>query len=218
MTGDVSIYEHQGFGRRMGFGHHSALLIIDFVNGFNDPDLFGGGNIGEAIARTVDLLSAARHHQLPIVFTRHVYAADQSDHGLFNLKSPPMKALTPDSHATQVVDELAPRPGEYVISKRYPSAFFCTDLPGWLAQRGVDTAIVSGCTTSGCIRATAVDAMGYGFRPMVVRDCVGDRAEGPHEANLFDLEQKYADVMLRDEVLETLNALNPGQSTAREEV
>ena len=214
MSDDIDIYEKQGFGRRMGFGDKPALLIIDFINAFNDADQFGGGNIQSAIDHTAELLALARHLDLPICFTSHVYATDRSEDGIFNLKSPGMNdTLVPDTHATEVVDELAPRPGERVLKKHYPSGFFGTDLAGWLAKRGVDTANVTGSTTSGCVRATAVDAMGHGFRPMIPRECVGDRADGPHEANLFDLDQKYADVMSLDEVKAELARLAPDQAS-----
>ena len=211
---DVAIYRRQGLGARMGFGTKPALLIIDFINGFNDAALLGGGNIADAIDRTAELLAVARHLDLPIVFTTHVYATDGSDDGLFNLKMDKMRDILADgSHAVRIVDQLEPRPGERIVKKHYPSGFLGTDLAGWLSARGVDTAIVTGCTTSGCVRATAVDAMGYGFRPMVPRDCVGDRAIGPHEANLFDLDQKYADVMSMAEVIGELERLHPGQGT-----
>jgi maleamate amidohydrolase len=105
------------------------------------------------------------------------------------------------------VAELAPLPGEYIVRKRMASAFFATDLANWLIARQVDTVLVTGCTTSGCVRASALDAMQYNFRTIVVRDCVGDRALGPHEANLFDLAQKYADVLMLDEVLAKLEPL-----------
>ena len=209
---DAAIYRQQGFGRRMGFGRKPALLIIDFNNAFNDPEQFGGGNIPDAIAHTKDLLALARHMELPIAFTTHVYKDDGSEDGLFNLKSPGMRTLKPDSHATAIVADLAPRPGERVIEKHYPSGFFATDLAGWLARRQIDTVIVTGCTTSGCVRATVVDAMGHGFRPMVPRECVGDRAEAPHEANLFDMDQKYADVMPVQDVVKELEKLAPGQT------
>ncbi len=209
---DTDIYQRQGFGRRMGFGKKPALLIIDFNNAFNDPEQFGGGNIPEAIAHTKDLLALARHMELPIAFTTHTYKDDGSEDGIFNLKSPGMRALQPGTHATAIVEDLAPRPGERVIEKHYPSGFFGTDLAGWLARRGIDTVIVTGCTTSGCVRATVVDAMGHGFRPMVPKECVGDRAEGPHEANLFDMDQKYADVMPVAEVTAELEKLAPGQT------
>jgi maleamate amidohydrolase len=212
MSDDAEIYRRQGIGQRMGFGRRPALLVIDFINGFNDPGQFGGGNIQSAIDRTEELLAAARHLDLPILFTTHVYAGDGSEDGLFNLKMPRMReGLERGSRAVQVVDQLAPRPGERVVEKHFPSAFFGTDVAGWLAMRGVDTVIVTGCTTSGCVRATVVDGMGHGFRPMVPRECVGDRALGPHEANLFDMDQKYADVMPLAEVLAALDRLYPGQ-------
>lgn len=214
MADDLDIYEQQGFGNRMGFGRSPALLIIDFINAFNDPGMFGGGNIQQAIEHTAELLAKARHLDLPVAYTSHVYAEDGSEDGVFNLKAPAMRALVPGTPATRIVDELEPRPGERVIEKHYPSAFFGTDLAGWLAMRRVDTAIVTGCTTSGCVRATVVDAMGHGFRPIVPRECSGDRAQAPHEANLFDMDQKYADVMSLAEVMAELDKLTPGQADA----
>jgi maleamate amidohydrolase len=212
MTDIPSIYRDQGLGGRIGFGRRPALLVIDFINGFNDTSQFGGGNIQAAIDATATLLAAARRHALPIAYTSHCYAGDGSDESLFNLKMPRMgEVLVAGSHAVRVVDQLSPLPGEYLINKHFPSGFFGTDLAGWLAARGVDTAIVSGCTTSGCVRATVVDALGHGFRPIVPRECVGDRAEAPHEANLFDMEQKYADVLPLAEVLTALDELFPAK-------
>ena len=147
------------------------------------------------------LLRAAREAGLPVAFTRVVYAADGSDAGVFTRKAPGLLALTEESEGSQIVPELAPRPGEHVIRKTQPSAFFGTDLAAWLLGRGVDTLLVAGATTSGCVRASVVDAMSYNLRTIVVRDCVGDRALGPHEANLFDMEQKYADLAGVDEAI-----------------
>ena len=197
---ESDIYRKQGFGNSSGFGVQPALLVVDFVNGFNDPDLFGGGNIAQAIAQTAVLLAAAREAGVPVCFTRVVYAADGSDAGIFCLKAPGLKILTEDHVSSAVVDELAPAPGEYVLRKTQPSAFFGTDLIGWLVQRRVDTLIVTGATTSGCVRATVVDAMSHNFRTIVATDCVGDRALGPHHANLFDMGQKYADLMSGTEI------------------
>lgn len=202
--GGVSIYQRQGFGQSLGFGAAPALVIIDFTRGFADPNVLGGGNIPEAIANTVPLLKEARSVGIPIAFTRHVYADDKSNFGLFNVKLPTNNLLTVGSSNVEIVPELAPILGELVIDKQYPSAFIGSNLASWLTGQRVDTLIISGCTTSGCVRASAVDAMCAGFRPMVVRDCVGDRAEGPHEANLFDLQQKYADVISLDEALANL--------------
>ncbi|MDE0056653.1 MAG: isochorismatase family protein [Defluviicoccus sp.] len=212
MADDLDIYEKQGFGNRIGFGERPALIVIDFINAFNDPEMFGGGSIQSAIDHTEDLLGLARHLDLPIAFTSHAYATDRSEDGIFNMKSPGLSKLVPNTRATAIVDQLEPRPGERVIGKHYPSGFFATDLANWLARRGVDTAIVTGCTTSGCVRATVVDAMGHGFRPIVPAECSGDRAQGPHEANLFDMDQKYADVMPLAEVQAALAALAPAQA------
>jgi maleamate amidohydrolase len=203
---DLDVYEKQGFGNRSGFGKKPALVIVDFVNGFNDPDQFGGGNIPQAIAATARLLEAARRANLPVAFTRVVYADDGSDHGVFCLKAPGLKGLTETAHASQIVPELEPIAGEYVLRKTQPSAFFGTNLANWLVSKGVDTLIVTGCTTSGCVRATVIDAMSYNFRTIVATDGVGDRAIAPHEANLFDMGQKYADLMTADEVATRLTA------------
>jgi maleamate amidohydrolase len=203
---DGDIYRAQNFGNRIGFGRRSALLMVDFTVGFNDPALFGGGNIDAAIKRTAGLLEFFRKKSLPVAFTRVVYAEDGSDAGVFCLKAPGLRTLTETHPAGQIVPELAPRKGEYIVRKTQASAFFGTGLAPWLVQQGCDTVVVTGCTTSGCVRASVVDALSHNFRPIVARDCVGDRALGPHEANLFDLQQKYADVLERDEIVAALSA------------
>lgn len=198
---DLDVYKRQNFGNRLGAGKSPALLIVDFVNGFDDPAIFGGGNIHAAVLKTADLLAAGRSKRLPVVFTRIVYADDGSNLGVFAEKLPGLRALTEGAPAGQVVPELAPLAGEYVVRKTQPSAFMGTELAAWLIRRRVDTLLVAGATTSGCVRASVVDTASLNFRPLVVRDCVGDRALGPHEANLFDMEQKYADVIGLDEAL-----------------
>lgn len=209
---DLDVYKKQGFGNRSGFGKSPALVIVDFVNGFNDPGEFGGGNIGPAIERTAVLLAACRERGIPIAYTRVVYADDGSDHGVFCLKAPGLKKLTETSPLSQIVPELAPRPGEYVVRKTQPSAFFGTNLANWLVSKGVDTVLVTGCTTSGCVRATVIDAMSWNFRTIVVTDGVGDRAIGPHEANLFDMGQKYADLLTTDDVVASLGGATQRKS------
>jgi maleamate amidohydrolase len=201
---DLEIYRHQQFGNPIGFGRRAALLIVDFTVGFNDPALFGGGNIDAAVKRTVRLLELFREKALPVAFTRVVYADDGSDGGIFSTKQPRLLMLTERHPAGQVVPDLVPRAGELVVRKNQASAFFGTNLAPWLVQQGADTIVVTGCTTSGCVRASVVDAISYNFRPIVARDCVGDRALGPHEANLFDMGQKYADVLDRDEIIAAL--------------
>lgn len=200
----ADVYAKQGFGASSGFGEAPALLIVDFVNGFNDPTMFGGGNIPQAIANTKRLLAFAREKGLPVCFTRVVYADDGSDAGVFCMKAPTLRVLTETSRTSQVVDDLAPITGEYVLRKTQPSAFFGTDLAPWLIRRRIDTLLITGATTSGCVRATVVDSMSHNFRTIVVSDGVGDRAEAPHEANLFDMRQKYADLHTTHEVIARL--------------
>lgn len=204
---DLDVYKKQGFGNSSGFGVRPALLIIDFVNGFANPDEFGGGNIGEAIANTKRLLAECRRLGVPVAHTRVVYADDGSDLGVFALKAPGLKALTETAHASQIVDDLTPVDGEYVVRKTQPSPFFGTSLDSWLQMKGIDTLLVTGCTTSGCVRAGVIDSMSRNFYTIVVKDCVGDRAIGPHEANLFDMEQKYADLHTADEVIARLSGM-----------
>lgn len=201
---DIEIYAKQGFGQRVGLGDRPALILVDFVNGFVDPEVFGGGNILEAVASTRPVLNAARDAGLPVCFTRIVYADDGSDAGTWCAKVPGLRGLTERAAISQVVDDLAPLPGELVLVKQQASAFFGTMLAPWLIARGVDSLIVTGCTTSGCVRATVVDAMSWNLRVVVPTDCVGDRALGPHEANLFDIGQKYGDLTTGDAVISTL--------------
>ena len=201
---DLDVYEKQNFGNSSGIGDTPALLIVDFVNGFADPDQFGGGNIQAAIDKTVELLAFARAQNMPIATTRVVYADDGSDNGVFCLKAPSLADLTEDAPASQIVEASAPIEGEYVVRKTQPSGFFGTDLADWYQGQGVDTVLVTGCTTSGCIRASVIDAMSHNFKTVVVTDCVGDRALGPHEANLFDMGQKYADLMTAVDVMTAL--------------
>ncbi len=205
--GELDIYQHQGFGHSSGLGSRPALLIVDFVNSFTDPDAFGGGNITEAIEHTRDLLVGFRDAELPVVFTRVVYADDGADLGVFAKKAHGLATLTEAAPGSQIVDALAPVEGEYIVRKTQPSAFFGTGLAPWLVSRGVDTVIVTGCTTSGCVRASVVDSMSHNFRTVVARDGVGDRALAPHEANLFDMEQKYADLLSVREVLDYLEKI-----------
>ncbi|WP_250436941.1 isochorismatase family protein [Caballeronia sp. ATUFL_F2_KS9A] len=195
------VYQRQGFGNDLRIEGRIGLLIVDFVNGFANPDVFGGGNIAQAIERTVPLLRAARELRWPIAHSRIVYADDDADANIFSLKVPGMLTLKEHAHDSAIVPQLAPEDGELVVRKNVPSAFFGTSLAAWLTMRGVTTLAVAGAVTSGCVRASVVDAMQCGFRPVVLSDCVGDRALAPHDANLFDMAQKYAAVMSSDELL-----------------
>ncbi len=196
-----AIYRHQGLGGTSGIGQRCALILVDFVNGFVDFNQLGGPHIEAAANHTVELLAHFRAQGLPVVHTRVVFEEDGSNHNIFALRVPALQKLTEHAPGSQIVPQLSPALGEWVIRKQSASAFFETGLAGWLLQRGVDTAVITGCTTSGCVRASVVDALQHNLRTIVISDCVGDRALEPHEANLFDMQQKYADVMRRDEFI-----------------
>ncbi|MCK8463743.1 isochorismatase family protein [Aliiroseovarius sp. S1339] len=198
--GDTDIYKRQNLGQPISIGRSPALLIVDFVNGFLDPEMFGGGNVLEAAHNTQPVLELFRKAKLPVVFTRIVYAEDESDCGVWCEKAPRLKELTEASISSHVADFLAPQVGEIVIKKTQASAFFDTALASILKYRQVDTLVFAGATTSGCVRASVVDATSLNFRPLVLSDCVGDRALGPHDANLFDMGQKYANIAVSSEL------------------
>ncbi len=198
---DADVYRRQGFGCRLAIQGQLALLIVDFVVGFADPAAFGGGNINDAVAATAGVLSEARRRAWPVAHTRIVFAGDRSDANIFSQKVPTLLHLTEDAPNSAIVPSLKPQSGELIVRKKLPSAFFDTSLRSWLTQHQVATLLVAGTTTSGCVRASVVDAMSCGFRPIVLSDCVGDRALSPHQASLFDMEQKYAEVMTFANVL-----------------
>lgn len=197
---DAEVYRRQGFGKNLALVPPAGILLVDFINGFADPAVFGGGNIESAIESTLELLRLAREWQWPVAYSRTVFADDAADANVFVEKIPGNLALTETSSLSQVVPSLEPIEGELVFRKQYPSAFFGTPLASWLTLKGVRTLIICGTTTSGCVRASAVDAMCYGFRAIVVSDCVGDRSIQQHESNLFDMQMKCSDVMSLDAV------------------
>jgi maleamate amidohydrolase len=190
VVADSDVYRQQGFGKPLGIKGRLGLVLVDFANGFADPNLFGGGNITEAIANSVVVLSFFRQHQFPVAHSRIVFADDGSDANMFTAKVPGLLALTETAPASAIVPSLVPAKGELVVRKTLPSAFAGTGLTQWLVGRSVETLVIVGCTTSGCVRATAHYANSNGFRPIVHEDCVGDRAIGPQKAKLFHIEQK----------------------------
>jgi len=194
----IDVYSRQNFGKSIGIGKKSGLILVDFIEAFVDQNQFGGGNIGAAAERSQALLAHFREHALPVVHTRIAFADNGVDLNVFCMKVPSLAQLTESSLSSRIIRSLTPRIGELVVTKVGASAFFNTQVADWLRLFSVDTVVVAGCTTSGCVRATVVDAMQHNFRCVVVDDCVGDRAKAPHDANLFDMRQKYADVMSLD--------------------
>ena len=198
-----SIYKRSGLGHRIGYGKHPALLVIDMQIGFTAPEKSPlAGNLDSHIAAINQLLPAARKAGAPVVFTVVGYDPQvPGDGGLWPEKAPTLLELKLGSDLVKVDPRLRRLPDELVLVKKYASAFHGTPLAPTLVSRGVDTVLVTGCTTSGCVRATVMDALAHGFRPIVPEEAVGDRAQEPHDANLFDIDSKYGDVVALVEAL-----------------
>lgn len=196
------------FDGRLGFGRKAAVLVIDFICAYTTPNapLYAPPVI-DAVQQTAPLLARARQKGVPVIYTKVLYHPSGADGGLFVQKIPSLRALVNGEPLAEIVPELTPAPDDVVIVKQYASAFFGTSLAATLTSMGVDTVILSGCSTSGCIRASAVDGMQYGFRVIVPRECVADRHAQPHEANLFDINSKYGDVVSIDAVYTYLDTL-----------
>ncbi len=190
------------FDGRLGFGKKAAVLVIDFIKAYTTPGapLYALGVV-DAVNATIDVLAAARAKGVPIIYTKVLYHKHGLDGGIFVQKVPVLRGMVEGEPLAEIVPELPPAPDDIIIVKQYASAFFGTSLAAMLTALGVDTLIVTGCSTSGCVRASAVDGMQYGFRVIVPRECVGDRHAAPHEANLFDINSKYGDVVSKADVM-----------------
>ena len=193
---------------RIGFGNKAALIVIDFMQGYTTEGspLFAPGVV-TAVAESVELLAQARALGIPLMHTNIRYQPGFADGGIWVKKAPVMKAMVAGNPLAEFCPEMLPLSSELVFTKQYASSFFGTSLAATLVAQGVDTVVLIGCSTSGCIRATAVDAVQHGFRTIVVRECVGDRHPGPHEANLFDIDSKYGDVISKSEAMAKLAEL-----------
>lgn len=200
----LAAYRKKGLAARVGFGRRPAVLVVDFIVGFTDKRSPLAGHFDHEVAATARLLAAARRRGAPVFFTTTAYDPLYREAGVFIKKVPSLRYLKRGSRWVAIDPRLEPRADEIVVSKKYASAFFGTALASTLAALRVDTLILTGCTTSGCVRASAVDGMQHGLRVIVPRECVGDRAAGPHEANLVDIDGKYGDVVALDEVLKRL--------------
>ena len=202
---DEMALSNAGFGKRIGFGDKPALLLVDFCVGFTNRDIsVVGGNYDSEMKGSNKIIEVMRRKNLPIIFMTIGYNPSMGNVGVWHLKwGTAYDYANPEN--IKISSVLDYRPEEDVlIVKQGASSFFGTNLSAVLTSKHVDTCVIVGVTTSGCIRATAVDSMQYGFRPIVVKECVGDRAEGPHDAALFDIDNKYGDVMSLGEVLTEL--------------
>jgi maleamate amidohydrolase len=204
-------YRLAGFGARLSFGKRPALLLVDLVSAYVDPasPLYAAPFVA-ALGPNIELLRAARRAGIPVVFTCVRFDASGKDGGQFFRKVPALACFAGDSPLGAFASGLEPIAGEVVVVKQYASAFFGTSLAATLTSQRVDTVLVTGFSTSGCVRASAVDAMQHGFAPFVVREACADRDARPHEANLFDLQAKYAEVIVLDQALSALSGRSTG--------
>jgi len=207
VSSDLTESYKGAFDGSLGFGDKPALILVDFVAAYFEEHspLYAG--VDAALASALRVRAAARDTGIPVYYTNVVYHADGADGGVFFRKVPALEAFIEGNPLGAWADGLEPAADEYVISKQYPSAFFGTSLAATLTASGVDTLIITGLTTSGCIRATCIDTVSNGFIPIVVADACGDRHGAPHEANLFDMNAKYADVVDEATVVDHLKSL-----------
>ncbi len=211
----AAFFAQRGFGQQIGFGERPGLVVIDILNAFTDPSQPLGADLSREIDAIRKVLAAARAAGIPIFYTTVAYEEqDLRDAGIWALKQKGVVTLQAGTPGVELDPRLERRADEAIILKKYASAFFGTDFITRLNTRRIDTLLITGCTTSGCVRASAVDAVQYGLRPMVIREAVGDRAEAAHRQSLFDLEQKYADVVSVEEVVAYLGRLTPQRQTS----
>ena len=208
MTDDTTgIYERARLGQSVTPGSRPAVLVVDFSRGFTDPGCTMGSDLTSEVEATKRLLAAAREKSVPVIFTTIAFEPNLKDGSLWIQKAPGLAELKIGGGWVEIDPRLERREGETLIVKKGASAFFGTNLPSVLVSENVDTVVLCGATTSGCIRATAVDLLQYGYPTLVPRECVGDRASQPHEANLFDIQAKYADVIPVEDALSYLEGV-----------
>ena len=201
MSGELSENYKTAYDNQLGFGDSPALILVDFVQAYFDDSCPLYADVDDALASALRVREAARKAGVPVIYTNVVYEEGGANGGVFFRKAPVLGNFVAGNPMGAWADGLEPSDGEVVVSKQYPSAFFGTSLAADLHKRDVDTLIITGLTTSGCVRATCVDAMSSGFIPIVVSDACGDRHDAPHDANLFDMNAKYADVVSEDEAI-----------------
>ena len=202
------IYERARLVQSITLGARPAVLVVDFSRGFTDPESTMGSDLTREVEATNRLLGVARELELPIIFTTIGFEPNLKDGSLWLEKAPGLGELVIGSKWVEIDPRLGRREDVPVIVKKGASAFFGTNLPSILVSQGVDTVIMCGATTSGCVRATAIDLLQYGYPTLVPRECVGDRARDPHDANLVDIQAKYADVVSVEDALAYIESVS----------
>jgi maleamate amidohydrolase len=201
------VYAKARLGESVTLGSRPAVLVVDFSCGFTDPECTLGADMTEQVEATRRLLDAARAKGLPVIFTTIGFEPSLKDGGLWLEKAPALGDLQIGGRWVEIDPRLEPQEGETIVVKKGASAFFGTNLAAILISQGIDSVVLCGATTSGCVRATAIDLLQYGFPTLVPRECVGDRAQAPHDANLFDIQAKYADVVSVEEALDYVESV-----------
>jgi nicotinamidase-related amidase len=207
------VYQAARLGQAVTMGERPAVLVVDFSCGFTDPECALGSDLTTEVEATRRLLDTARAKGLPVIFTTIGYEPSLRDGGLWLQKVPSLGELQVGGRWVEIDPRLEPREDETIVLKKGASAFFGTNLVAILVAQGIDSVILCGATTSGCIRATAIDLLQYGFPTLVPRECVGDRAQAPHDANLFDIQAKYADVVSLEDALAYVESVGAAVAT-----
>jgi maleamate amidohydrolase len=210
VTDDLAENYRRAYDNRIGYGRRPAMILVDFVQAYFDPACALYADVQSNLDSALRIRDEARRARVPIIYSNVVYQAKGLNGGRFYQKAKVLENFLPGSPMGRWPAGLEPGADELVISKQYPSAFFGTSLASTLTTMGIDSLIITGVTTSGCIRATCVDCCSHGFIPIVVADACGDRHEKPHEANLFDMNAKYADVVSESDVIAYLREMPSG--------
>jgi maleamate amidohydrolase len=202
------------YDNKAGFGKSPALVMVDFAKGYFDPDCVLYAGVDDALASALRIREIAHEVGIPVILTEVTYQKGGLNGGRFFEKAKPLACFVKGEKTAEFADGLVPREDEIIVAKQYPSAFFGTSLASTLTAMGVDNVVLTGLTTSGCVRASCVDSMSHGFITSVVADACGDRHPAPHEANLFDMNAKYADVVSEAEIVAFFRSLDAGKSDA----
>tara|TARA_R110000787_G_scaffold23969_12_gene68345 strand:+ start:515 stop:1159 length:645 start_codon:yes stop_codon:yes gene_type:complete len=202
------------YDNKAGFGKSPALVMVDFAQGYFDPDCVLYAGVDDALASALRIREIAHRVGIPVILTEVTYQKGGLNGGRFFEKAKPLACFVKGERTAEFADGLVPREDEIIVSKQYPSAFFGTSLASTLTAMGVDSVVLTGLTTSGCVRASCVDSMSHGFITSVVADACGDRHPAPHEANLFDMNAKYADVVSEAEIIAFFRSLDAEKSDA----
>jgi maleamate amidohydrolase len=208
MSDDLAQNYKIAYDNKIGFGKKPALILIDFVQAYFEPSCALYADVRPALDAALRVRAAARAAAIPVIYTNVVYQKNGFDGGRFFEKAKPLVNFLQGSPMGSWPEGLAPADDELVVSKQYPSAFFGTSLSSTLTSNGIDTLIITGLTTSGCVRATCIDTCSHGFIPIIVEDACGDRHEAPHKANIFDMNAKYGDAVSADEAIGYLRGLS----------